>query len=122
MQEYGTMIHIVSGQLVCRMIVDGNCYKLVIVIALEEYKNDTTSLSRNAKNQLHIDAWSMCCKKGSYRYAAAKISPVDCVLSRHNNHTLGPQIRQYTKSPLKYLNFQFAITMNHHSENKTTKV
>lgn len=92
-QEYGTIIHIVSGQLVCRMRVVGNCYKLVIVIALEEYKNDTTSLSRNDKNQLQIDAWSICCKKGSFSYAAAKISPVDCALSHHNNHTLGPQIR-----------------------------
>jgi len=53
-QEYGTRIHIVSGQLGCRMKVVGNCYELDIVIAPEEeYKNDTTSLSRNARNQLH---------------------------------------------------------------------
>jgi len=37
-QKYGTMTHIVSGQLVCRMRVVGNCCKLVIVIAPEDYK------------------------------------------------------------------------------------
>jgi hypothetical protein len=55
-QEYGTMIHIVSGQLVCRMRVVGNCYKLAIVIApKEEYKNDTNILD------FKLSPCSECC-------------------------------------------------------------
>jgi len=75
-QEYGTMIHIVSGQLVCRMKVVGNCYKLVIVIAPEEeYKNDTTSLSRNVRNQSYSDACSICWKEGSSATPLLKSRP-----------------------------------------------